>query len=563
MVEEEEELLPQTTIGHYEIHRRVGAGGMGDVYAAEHKALGKRVAIKVLRRKFMDEESVVARFLREGKLAARLRHPHIVDVTDSAVIDGVPCLVMELLEGEALVDKIEREGGVDAEELVDLALPIVAALDHAHGEGVLHRDLKPGNVFLARGWNGEMIPKLLDFGISKSMGESATSALTSDTGFLGTPRYAAPEVIAGGSANADARSDQYSFGLVLYEASTGQKPFMDAGAGLLALARAIGSGHTKKPREIKPEIPEALERVIRRAMAVLPNDRFPSMQALGAALLPLASDRARMIWEPVFAGADPLATTAATNVTGVQAPNLLRLASAETGDSDRPPGSHGTVVMPNPTPRGGAKGETVAMPRHLLTPRSVATSVAPSTPNLPMTPPGGIPMMRLPQAAPNRFPFVAAFIGAIALLGAAVVSVKMVKTAQPVPSASAAPAPIATFDVRTRVNPESATLEVDGKAAGTGTIARSFPRDGTRHTLRAYASGYEPASLEFDEATPPPPVLTLRAADERALAAPASASASATASASARARPGAPPFVGRPGAPRPGTRTDNIDPWQK
>lgn len=560
MVGGEEELLPQTTIGHYEIHRRVGAGGMGDVYAAEHKALGKRVAIKVLRRKFLDEESVVARFIREGKLAARLRHPHIVDVTDSAVIDGVPCLVMELLEGESLVDKVERENGIEARELVDLALPIVAALDHAHGEGVLHRDLKPGNVFLARGWNGEIIPKLLDFGISKSIGESQTSALTSDTGFLGTPRYAAPEVIRGGSASADARADQYSFGLVLYEASTGQKPFMEAGSSLLALARAIGSGHTKKPREIRPEIPEALERVIRRAMAVLPDDRFPSMLALGAALLPLASDRVRAIWGPVFADVDPLTTTAATNVTGIPSPGMVRLASAE---SDPPPASNGgaTVVMPTPTPRGGTRGgrgETVAMPRHLLTPRSGVNAVA-----MPMTPATGVPVMSMPRsapAAPSRFPFVAASAVALALLGAVLLSVKVVDRARPAPPASASAVSLAAFEVRMQVVPDTATVEIDGAPAGTGSIAWSFPRDGKRHTLRASAPGYEPASLEFDEATPPPPLLSLRAVEEPA------PTPTPSASASTRPRPGAglPPLV-RPGTPppRPGTRTDNIDPWQK
>lgn len=557
--EEEEELLPQTTIGHYEIHRRIGAGGMGDVYAAEHKALGKRVAIKVLRRKFIDEESVVQRFVREGKLAARLRHPHIVDVTDSAVIDGVPCLVMELLEGEALVDKIEREGGVEARELVDVSLPIVAALDHAHGEGVLHRDLKPSNVFLARGWNGETIPKLLDFGISKSMGESATSALTLETGFLGTPRYAAPEVITGGSVNGDARSDQYSFGLVLYEASTGRKPFMDAGAGIVALARAIGSGDTKKPREIKPEIPEAFERVIRRAMAVLPDDRYPSMAALGAALLPLASPRVRTIWEPVFADADPLVNTAATNVTGIQAPNMVRLASAES----EPPPSQCTALMPAATPRGtvaGNQGETVAMPRHLLTPRSgVNVAVPTPRPSGPLTrhtPSGGIPATHASAQAAKQIPFVAALLGAIALLGVVAVSVKIVGHAQPVPSGT----PVATFDVRTQVSPATATLEIDGTNVGTGAVARSFPRDGKRHTLRAFATGYEPASLEFDETTPPPPVLTLRAAET-----PNVPAETPSTSAGTRPHPGAPPMGGRPGAPpaRPGTRTDNIDPWQK
>jgi hypothetical protein len=138
--------------------------------------------------------------------------------------------------------------------------------------------------------------------------------------------------------------------------------------------------------------------------------------------------------------------------------------------------------------------------------------------------------------------------------------VTFVKGRQPaVPAASAAPPAPATFEVRTSVSPETAVVEIDGAKAGTGAVARSFPRDGKRHTLRAFATGYEPASLEFDETTPPPPVVTLRAADDPIVPVEAP-----SAGASARPRTGAPPIVGRPGTPpRPGSRTDNIDPWQK
>jgi hypothetical protein len=200
------------------------------------------------------------------------------------------------------------------------------------------------------------------------------------------------------------------------------------------------------------------------------------------------------------------------------------------------------------------------MPRHLLTPRSGVNAIATPYPTLPMTPSGGIPTMPAPVSPASRVPFAAALIGAAAVLGVALVSVKLVKSAPPVPSASAAaPAP-ATFEVRPQVVPETAIVEIDGTIAGTGSVASSFPRDGKRHTLRASASGYEPASLEFDETTPPPRILTLRTADEP------TAPDGTAAPPGARLRPGAPAVGGRAGGPggaRPGTRTDNIDPWKK
>src|SRR5438093_1142081 len=123
---------------------------MGDVYEAIHKGLNRTVAIKTLQRRFLDDETIVARFLREGQLSTRIRHPNIVDVTDVGMIGGMPCLVMELLEGESLSATIKRRGALPVQELVDLVLPIVGAVEAAHDRGILHRDLKPSNIFLAR-----------------------------------------------------------------------------------------------------------------------------------------------------------------------------------------------------------------------------------------------------------------------------------------------------------------------------------------------------------------------------------------------------------------------------
>lgn len=562
MVEEEEELLPQTSIGHYEIHRRIGSGGMGDVYAAEHTALGKRVAIKVLRRRYVTDDTVIARFIREGKLAARLRHPNIVDVTDVAVIDGLPCLVMELLEGEPLSDRVSRDGPIPEDALADLLLPVVAALDHAHSEGVLHRDLKPGNVFLARGWNDEAIAKVLDFGISKSIGETATSALTGDTGIMGTPRYVAPEIIGGEPATA--KSDQYAIGLVLYEAATGVKPFAEAGTSIVALARAIVTGDTQKPRDVRPELSEECDRVIRRAMALLPQDRYPSMLELGAALLPIASPRVRTIWESVFAGAAPLEMTSETGRAVV--PSELRGdVTAPSGESSlggiAVPAAQDTVVMAKsgerrgPDPDDESRGGTlvITQPMGPPTPRS---SIQPRPPPAaPITP------RRADDAAarPPKLPAAALAITGVALAGVLVVAIGLARSSERSssdavrPSADAgavahAPssAPPATYAVSLRTVPPDATIELDGVPAGVGSLSRSLPRDGARHVVRVSSSGHEMVSIAFDEAMPPPAVVTLRPLGG----------------------PAAPPNRGRP-APHgkdwpesPGGRTDNLNPWE-
>ena len=289
------EPLSSTSLGQYKVRARIGSGGMGDVYDAMHTSLQKRVAIKTLRARFLEDETVVARFLREGQLASRIRHPNIVDVTDVGIIGGLPCLVMEHLEGESLSARIKRERAMRLDELVDLLLPIVAAVDFAHEHGVLHRDIKPSNIFLSRSWNGEIVPKVLDFGISKLVHESAQAALTTDSAFVGTPQYASPELMRADKAT-DGRSDQYSMGIVLYEGATGTRPFSDKAGNFVALAMAICAGELAPPRTVNPDIPESFERVVMRACALRPEERFLSMKHLGEALLPFASERAMRAW---------------------------------------------------------------------------------------------------------------------------------------------------------------------------------------------------------------------------------------------------------------------------
>lgn len=380
------ETLPTTSLGHYKIRAKIGSGGMGDVYDAVHTGLNKRVAIKTLRKRYLDDEIVVARFLREGQLASRIRHPNIVDVTDVGMMGGLPCLVMEHLEGESFSAMIRREGRLPLDVIVDTLLPIIAAVDFAHDHGVVHRDLKPSNIFLARSWNGETVSKVLDFGISKLVHDADQAALTTDSAFVGTPHYASPELMRADRL-ADGRSDQYSLGVILYEAATGVRPFADLGNNFVALAMAICKGEFPSARARNAAIPATFERVITRAMSLQPQDRFLTMRALGEALLPFASERARMIWAPTFRGQSGAVSAASA---APSEPHSTTMQVAGPGDGSSGSGS-GRVSAPPGTPRFGVASASHSSqpshpshPSHASHPSQAGHATHPSGPPTPM-----------------------------------------------------------------------------------------------------------------------------------------------------------------------------------
>jgi serine/threonine protein kinase len=288
---------PGGSIGKYRLVRVIGRGGMGLVYEAVHPELRKSVAIKTLHPDIAAEPEPLGRFLKEGEAASRIKHPNVVSVLDVGTHEGAPFLVMEYLEGESLADRFTRVPAGPIEEVVDLLLPAIAAVAAGHDEGVIHRDLKPANIFLERGRRGEVTPKVLDFGISKIVGTPAELSLTGKATVVGTLSYMAPEQ-TDAARTADTRTDQYAFGLILYEGLTGRRAF-DESLGLRVLVEVV-NGRVARPRDIRAELPDALERVVLRALRVAPEDRFPSLRALGAALLPFASRRQRLMWEETF-----------------------------------------------------------------------------------------------------------------------------------------------------------------------------------------------------------------------------------------------------------------------
>ena len=284
--------------GSYVVHSCIGRGAMARVYRAEHSGLRKPVALKVMERSLLERPDGIRRFLREGQAAAAVKHPSIVDITDVGVWKGLPYLIMELLEGDDLEAYLAERGPLSAPDLARFMLPIISGLAAAHDSGVVHRDLKPSNIFLSRGSDGEVLPKILDFGISKysSINDINPAATPSDQ-LMGSPLYMSPEAVRG-ARDLTAQSDQYSLGVMLYECMTGRPPFeLDV---LLPLLEAVASGDFKPPREHRPDLSPELERAILRAMSLKPAQRFNDVRELGQALWQVSEGRTRLLWSPSF-----------------------------------------------------------------------------------------------------------------------------------------------------------------------------------------------------------------------------------------------------------------------
>ena len=293
----DEILSPGEDFGRYRVVRRLGRGGMGEVYEAIHATLGKRVALKVLRPEVAQNPKVLARFQREGAAVARVEHPNVVDIFDVGVERDVAFLVMEFLEGEDLGALLRREGALEVSRAVDILLPVLAAVAAAHAEGVIHRDLKPANVFLATTKLGVVTPKVLDFGVSKILDGPSFQNITGPTTLLGTPYYLPPE-LARGARNADPRSDQYALGVILYQCLTDRRPF--AGATLYDTLRAIVHGEYEPAHLVRPSLPREVTDAVARALSRDPDHRFASVLEFGGALIPFASRGVRALWGRVF-----------------------------------------------------------------------------------------------------------------------------------------------------------------------------------------------------------------------------------------------------------------------
>ena len=271
----------RTIGGKYVLEHELASGGMGTIWVALDPKLQRRVALKLMASNQVASAAAREQFEREAQLVARLQSPHVVQIHDYGIDAGSPYIVMELLEGEDLKARLERQGRLPLAAVSALLAQAARGLSLTHSVGVIHRDLKPANLFLARGDGGEVV-KLLDFGLARDMAGQASPA---DGGTLaGTPHYMSPEQLQGGAA-VDHRSDLWSLGVIAYRALAGRHVF--SGESVAALAAQIGAGPILPPSEVVPGLGPEVDRFFERALAREPDRRFQSASEMAAAFAAL------------------------------------------------------------------------------------------------------------------------------------------------------------------------------------------------------------------------------------------------------------------------------------
>ena len=297
------ELHEAKKFGQYQIREKIGAGGMGEVYMAEHQMLKRPCALKLIRPEAGADPVALARFEREVQSAAQLSHPNTIEIYDYGHIeDGTFYYVMEYLPGISLQDLVTKYGPLPAGRAIYLFRQVCAGLAEAHGLGLVHRDLKPANIFVSVRGGESDVAKVLDFGLVKLTHDDSGVELTSEQRVSGTPLYMAPEQATGDRA-LDARADIYALGCMLYFALTGQTPFTGATGFEVMMAHARDP--VVPPSQVRAEVPADLEQVALRCLAKRADGRYPDVKALGQALAACAAaadwdaDKAREWWAEV------------------------------------------------------------------------------------------------------------------------------------------------------------------------------------------------------------------------------------------------------------------------
>jgi eukaryotic-like serine/threonine-protein kinase len=276
----------------FQVERVLGQGGMGIVVAATHLRLNQRVALKFLLPEACQTPGVVARFLREAQAAAQLQSEHVGHVTDAATLaDGTPYLVMEFLEGCDLSDVLRARGPLPVAEAADDVVQACLAVAEAHEIGIVHRDLKPANLFMTRRRDGSPLIKVLDFGIAKSVGESAVRADLTGTGMvMGSPAYMSPEQVRSAKL-VDARTDIWSLGVILHELLSGSTPFVADTVSALLVQIAVDP--PVPLAQMRPDVPPELQALVAQCLEKDPNRRVQTVAELGLRLSAFASPEAR------------------------------------------------------------------------------------------------------------------------------------------------------------------------------------------------------------------------------------------------------------------------------
>jgi eukaryotic-like serine/threonine-protein kinase len=327
--------------GRYRILRKLGSGGMANVYLAEDEDLGRRVAIKILNDRYANDELFIERFRREAKSAAALSHPNIVSIYDRGEAEGTYYIAMEVIEGRSLKELILTRGPLPIGQAIAYTFEILDALRFAHRHGIIHRDVKPHNILIG----GERL-KVTDFGIARA----GASQMTEAGSIMGTAQYLSPEQARG--APVTASSDLYSVGIVLYEMLTGKVPF--SGDSAIEIAMKHLNEVPKPPSKVRPEIPEDLDHVVLRALAKAPEDRYQTAEEFAEDLhrveagLPLAPETSEAATALLAA---PGATIGGT--TQVLPSDATHIAPPRPQTPRRPPPYQPGYMYEEPPPKRG------------------------------------------------------------------------------------------------------------------------------------------------------------------------------------------------------------------
>jgi serine/threonine protein kinase len=425
-------LIGAVIAGRYEVVRVIGQGGMGTIYEVRNTRLGRSFALKTLSDSANDE--VLGRFRREAEIVAKLNHPNILDVVDwDTLEDGSPCMVMEYLRGEDLSERVRLGGPLTWPIFARIADQVLAALAVAHRAGVVHRDLKPQNIFLAADDNGDERVKLLDFGISKL--KDARTYHTTDAKVMGTPAYMPPEQAEGRQEDIGPASDIWAMGTILYEMATGKVAF--EGVSIPAILYKVCHGRPRPLVELRPDTPPALIAVIEHALQPKLSDRLGTAEQLRADM------RAAM-----------------SNLQGISWPEPLRSRTSPAGKSSPAitPVSGVPIAIPRKVDSGPvATGPTIATPSQPKVAQGTAPTVA-----------AGSVDLRVPKPARRLWSIVIPIL-ALAIVGIVGFVASRSSTdpapeappSEPAPPPKAVVAPVATAPTETVTTPAKIEITIN------------------------------------------------------------------------------------------------------
>jgi serine/threonine-protein kinase len=490
--------------GKYRLTREIGEGGMGRVFEAVHEQIGKKVAIKLLRPELTEKEEAATRFQREAWAAGAIGHPGIIDIHDmGTTADGEMFLVMELLVGTPLNDVMDRTVTMEANRAVFVTCQVLSALDAAHAKGIVHRDMKPENIFVVDSGRGLPEVKLLDFGISKVMQplEGTDSHLTLTGTVLGTPLYMSPEQ-ARGKSNLDQRVDIYAVGVILYQCLTGRVPF--TGANYNELLANILTESAVEPSHYLPGLDPRIEEIVLRALEKDPADRFPTARDMMLALLPFLDEhQTAMI---------PLSNEVRASARSSAGSSRTPVPAGPRESVATPPGKASSVDVLSPTlevapssttvpgaPRPRSRGVVLVLgAASVLLIAGVGWVVWPSVWNGRPEPTANVVPDRaaIDQGPPGprnvETPARAAGDAAPAKAPDATAPAKAPDAGQTAPD---------TVEVRIAVEPPEARISIDDYVMDGNPFTGRFPRSNVAHKVRAEVRGYRTWAgiLVFDQ----------------------------------------------------------------